>query len=418
MPTDQLIVLQGMAVYYLLFLVGALIGQSLLNLVGAMLFMSFMGVMRFRKLIDPLLDGPCLATICFLGLAILSTALNLEHTDPIYLVKLCASILFFLVLSSLQLRPLHATAVRTRFIWLPLGLVAFSLATGRSAEVLGDTRVTGLFVNPNNLALIGLCLLFFIDERQDSRATRIGLHLLTIAIVILSGTLGALMAYLAGLGLRVARTIPRRQFISVACLLLALAPLAGYTLLLLKPHTADDPNLLERMVNSLVLVRDYFAPAVQGEAINFYRLGKIYGESCTSALWRLALWSEALRLLLTSDPTRLLLGFGVGSTSVYLDTLMHNDYLRLLFETGLAGFSLGLGLLWAIFKRIPREKQYCAAIVLCYGVTENIIDNLVFVTLFLLFLVAGHSLGPQMRTLSLRPIQPSGTPAWRYWSGL
>jgi hypothetical protein len=87
-------------------------------------------------------------------------------------------------------------------------------------------------------------------------------------------------------------------------------------------------------------------------------------------------------------PVQQLFGFGIGSSPVLLGKLPHNEYLRVLFEQGIAGLILFLYAWRVIVRAAPASVRYVALIVAIYSISENNLDNFPFMSLFILFLSA------------------------------
>ena len=72
-----------------------------------------------------------------------------------------------------------------------LAILLISLTIFKGGAWDGGTRHSGLFVNPNNLALIPFLLLFFIDPSKDKWPIRVAIHGIVIAVLAYTGTSGA-----------------------------------------------------------------------------------------------------------------------------------------------------------------------------------------------------------------------------------
>lgn len=86
-------------------------------------------------------------------------------------------------------------------------------------------------------------------------------------------------------------------------------------------------------------------------------------ENSGSFAWRVMKWKTALSYWF-EDPFAVLIGFGWMSSFVfttnelYSNYAMHNEYVRILFETGILGFSLYIIFLCIVFQNIKNIKDW------------------------------------------------------------
>jgi hypothetical protein len=240
-----------------------------------------------------------------------------------------------------------------------------------------------LFPNPNNLSLIPFLLLFFVDEKRDSLTFRIVIHAIVAGMLVYSGTSGAIIAYAIGLAIHLKDRLSACSRIAAVATLLA----AGSIGVLL---VANGENVLPetRMTTQLSVIPSQLKRALDGDSINFYRQERVLGEGSTSAVWRLAQWRRTIGAYADGTAEQQLLGFGVGSSIMILDTLPHNEYLRILFEQGIAGLALFVFAWRRIILTAPRPVRYLGLIVAIYSFSENNLDNFPFMSLFILLLSA------------------------------
>jgi len=99
-------------------------------------------------------------------------------------------------------------------------------------------------------------------------------------------------------------------------------------------------------------------------------------------------------------------GFGIGTSKDLLGALPHNDYLRLVFEQGILGGGIAFLFFLECFRRVDVDMKYNFVAVFVFALTENIIDNMLFMSIFLMALVSFRSmaLGRSVRTRSVDPV--------------
>jgi O-antigen ligase len=69
----------------------------------------------------------------------------------------------------------------------------------------------------------------------------------------------------------------------------------------------------------------------------------------------------------------------------------HNDYLRVLIEQGIIGLTLYMAFFLTILKRIDPRYRYCVLAIAIYCFSENNMDNLLFMSIFVFFLASSQS---------------------------
>ncbi|HOW97028.1 MAG TPA: hypothetical protein P5567_07840 [Kiritimatiellia bacterium] len=359
------------------------------QMVGAVLFLSVVAACSARRLLPVPLTGLTVALLfsALLPMVALLSGLTAGNEGaPAYTIKYFSLLFVLLAASSLRLPPLYRTPERWWGLVAILSILLIGLARGS-----GEDRVEGSFANPNNYALVALSLLFFVDRVRDARWFIIGLYALVLALVILSGTTGALMGYMAGLAVALLCT----RFARLTCAALAGAALLG-ALLLATLHTIDPAALAEMRIvgplwSKVYIAQQHYADIAAGSDLNFWELGTEYGNvEYTSSIWRLAHWHDLLWKFRRSGVLSRLLGHGIGSSPVFLGKLPHNDYLRLLFEVGVLGLLANLAAWLILFRRAEPSARGPAAMMAAYAITENNLDNFLVMSLFALFLVSAR----------------------------
>ena len=363
--------------------------------IGAMAFLAFLAVHAAPRLLPPRWTGLTLAATAAALLAIIALLAGTwawGAPSPPYAAKYFALLLLVVIADALQLPPLFRAPARR---W-GLGAVAVVLVLGACLGVSED-RIEGSYANPNNFALAAMSLLFFLDPDRDPPAFKLALHAFVVGLILLSGTAGALMGYLVGLGFSWLRSRFARALLLVA----ALGALLG--LLWLPQRPADlqilgEAKWIGPLWTKVMVVQDHFAEIAANDPLDFWKLGQEYGGAeLTSAAWRLEHWRTVLRIFQDSGALAQWFGQGPGACSVLLVKLPHNDYLRLLVEAGLLGCAAG-GAIWImLYRRAAPSVRWLAIMMATYAITENNLDNFTVMSLFVLFFVsagAGSGTGP------------------------
>ncbi|HEY3378881.1 MAG TPA: hypothetical protein VGL77_15455 [Armatimonadota bacterium] len=379
-------ILAAYSVYLGLALFGYLIGHDFL-VVGGMLFvLTFVityGQYLQRTPVTPLTIG-----IIFAGLLPLIAVARSPATTNLavfnFLVKHYAFFLIILISTQLPLRPLPRCR-QSRWVYGAIvAALVISLVHARlTGGVLVDERVSGMFANPNNLALMALCLLCFIDD-ASSWSFRWATHGLVIVLLLLSGTAGAIVGYAVGRGYQLIQSQRSAHGVLILCSIVAMMivlPLAFAPVLLTYPPIRSLATKIDIAVQNIPL-------ALEGHEINYWHYEQEAGEGTASGLWRLAHWRKTLVLYAAGSLRQQVFGFGIGTSEMLLEKKPHNDYLRVLFELGIAG-SLALAVIWGhLFWRMAPASRWVFVAVATYSFTENNADNFLAMSLFALFVVS------------------------------
>ena len=354
--------------------------------IGAMAFLAFLTVHAAPRLLPPRWTGLTLAALAAAlvpAVPLLAGAWTWGAASPPYVAKYFALLLLVVIADALQLPPLFRAPAR----WWGLGAVAGFLVLGACLGVPAD-RIEGSYANPNNFALAAMSLLFFIDPDRDPPGVKLALHAFVVGLILLSGTAGALMGYLVGLGFSSLRSRLARALLLVA----ALGAMLG--LLWLPERPADlqilgETKWIGPLWTKVMVVQDHFDELVANDPLDFWKLGLEYGGTeLTSAAWRLEHWRSILQAFQDSGGLARWFGQGPGACSAILDKLPHNDYLRLLIEAGALGCA-AFGAVWFIlYRRAAPSVRWLAIMMATYAFSENNLDNFSVMSLFVLFLAS------------------------------
>jgi hypothetical protein len=389
-------------VYWLLFVAGAFTNHKELNSVGGVLILGVLAwaiVERLWVRLDAVVIGSLVAA---LGIPLLQLVGSSEYLSAGAVFKHAS--LYLAIAAS---RVLNLTiACRSRMRWLLFShvlcilLISFTIYRGTSWD--GGVRHSGLFPNPNNLALIPFLLLFFIDPKRDRLSVRLAIHAVVIAVLAFTGTSGAMLAYGVGLIFSFRHSIPAnwRKGIYLATPLLAL----GFVVFIASNGLALLPET--RMTNQISVMSGQLQHVLSGEEISYYQEERVLGPGSASGIWRISHWMHTLTIYSDGTFWQHIVGLGLGSSPQMMGKLPHNEYLRMLFEQGL----LGLGLFLFCWRRViataPEHIRYIGLIVAIYSFSENNLDNFPFMALFVICLSArgGQDEVPAQEPLpNLRP---------------
>lgn len=303
-------------------------------------------------------------------------------TDMSFAIKYFALLFVILAAEVLGLPPLYRAKERRWGMIAIAAVMLLSLAPGLPRDRFGDW----VFTNPNNFALVAMSLLFFVDHEHDSLRLIIGTHTFVATLVLLSGTAGALLAYLTGLGILLLKSRIGRLLCVAGILIVAFT--LPFGLLTLAP-SLDSSSRLGSVWSKISLTREYYTDLAAGQDLNFWEIGQQHGGTdLTSALWRLSHWREIRRTYQESGWGTKLFGHGLGSSRPVLGRHPHNDYLRLWFEVGAIGLLVNLSIWVLLFRRAGSSVQVPVAMMALYAVSENIINNFLVMSLFALLMVS------------------------------
>lgn len=368
------------ALYWALVAASALTHQHGLNTIGGVLILATLAWALLERLWVKV-DAAVLAAVAAMLLPAAQMLLGATQSGQAIFKyeSLCAVIAISRLLrlplaSRLQKRWLLAAPV------LLILMISVALPPGAAAD---EARHAGVFVNPNNLALIPFLLLFLIDDRRDPWPVRIGVHAIVIAVLVFSATSGATLAYLIGMAIHLrTRLAPGWKIVALA---VALACVGMLGLLALR-----GDNLLPetRLTKQIALMGDQFQTVMQGGYISYYQEERMLGPGATSGIWRLEHWRHTLITYADGTPAQQIFGFGVGASPLLLPNYPHNEYLRVLFERGMLGAALFFIMWRCILRTAPASVRYVFLMVAIYCFSENNFDNFPFMSLFVLFLSA------------------------------
>src|ERR1700761_8631793 len=226
--------------YWILFVAGAFLNHKALNAVGGVIVLSMLAWLLLERLwvrLDAVVMASVASAVCLPIVQIMASSAPAAGA----LFKHISLCLVMAAARVLDLPAAFKSKMRLPLAFHVLAILFISLTIYKGTSWDGGTRHSGLFVNPNNLALIPFLLLFFVNPVKDKWYLRVAAHVVVAAVLAFSGTSGAVLAYLIGLTVHLGSMVSRRvrfQVFSVAAVaVVALAAFLSMGGLALLPET-------------------------------------------------------------------------------------------------------------------------------------------------------------------------------------
>lgn len=290
---------------------------------------------------------------------------------------------------------LHLTPIgRSGHSWiLHFTLLSFLVAGWVFSRLHGnaDPRVTGFLPNPNGFALTAMMLLFLTDERGKNSPLALINHAIVITLIYVSRTSGALIGYLTGTFHRfVFGGRGRHRAAKGIALLLVFTACTAVFLVI--PENTFKP--VDATLQKIDVTRRHLDRVMSEKKIDFYSIiEEKNGEDVTSGLWRIYQWNNIIRRLMNSPIEKILFGYGIGTTEVVFKAKSHNDYLRILFETGVIGFIFNITIWVTLYRRMDAVYRWIPVMVAVFCITENNYDHFPAMSM-LVFYMIGSGMKP------------------------
>lgn len=376
---------------YSMIATGALIldARSFLAIGGSILFVCVC-TEWCRSITAVSVDKSVMLIFGIMFLSIFATLYDPTNTIFHFFLKHLIICILYIFIFSMGLAPIYSTPYRSVFIFVLLFMGLVSLIMPNVNETDNVMRMSGIFVNANMFSLSMMTLLFLIDEQNDSRARKFSIHVILILFLLLSGTSGAILAYAAAMAFKYLLLLKSTRryrnkwvFLPLGIALLVLG-------CLLVTHLFMDIPIVKRIFMQLYMVWHELPLAFSGYELDFGHLNKMYGTNDCSGIWRISHWRTCVDVVADANIIQLLCGHGIASSSLLLYNDPHNDYLRVLIEQGIIGFTLYIAFFLTMFRRIDSRYWYCIVMTAIYCFSENNMENLVFMSIFVFFLASAQ----------------------------
>lgn len=348
---------------------------------SVVLVLSLLWARSLKQKSLPAIDMPIILWFCFLLWGTYASILNESLSQSIVsLLRLLSIFLFFVVA-----RELFAGALRGRLLNAMVFSSIASLAiTGYQAIVgltYSETRIAGGMSHPNNLALYSnLIVLMCVALYSESKKTSY--------LILAIGNFAAIVAALSLNGFVMSAISLLVFFRKQAKILAPIAVVLALGLLNYEPIN-----------NRLDSLSDFELKTTLE-----------YGYSSNSFAWRFLNYRDLLPLV-DEHP---MIGYGLGRAEDIHPSnegiSPHNDYLRMLLETGLPGLGLWVALLgsisirlWKSYSASRRSVDLAVFSVFFAWTIGSFFDNFITATAFQLhlWLAIGSAIGNKPMTESL-----------------
>jgi O-antigen ligase len=208
-----------------------------------------------------------------------------------------------------------------------------------------------------------------------------------ISLIIISRTSGALLGYLVGLIYSTFFTKKNKRLIGIVLLTVAASLAIGFLVSMPAGTLKSVDNTLEK----IELAKENINRVLSERKIDFYAIIERKGADVTSGLWRLYQWHRIMALFVDSTFDKVLFGYGIGTTDVLFKLKAHNDYLRLLLETGLIGLCLNLIVWLTLYRRMASQYRWIVIMIAVYCITENNYDHFPAMSILVLYMIGAGS---------------------------
>ena len=372
----------GYFAYVGLFLAGFFIGQPVFNIAGFALMLLILTVGNYRLFFSVEWNAATFLAFLSMFAAVLSYALNFPAGSGVYLVKHLMLLYLYVILSTYKLSPMNSNPTSR---WLVLGiyvLLVASFLVGGTFHSGNASRYIGVFANPNNLALMGLSLLFFLSPGKP--AWNIAQIVLVLVVLAFTSTTGAILGVTAALLYKYKGRFSPKMVLGVFGILLVIV-------VALSIPSVRSSQILQKFEGQFRLIYENLDRLKPGRSIDYGTLREAYGAESLSGYWRLAHWAKAVSMFLSAQFPVWFFGFGIGTSKALLGNLPHNDYLRLVFEQGILGGGVAFLFFRECFRKVDPSMKYNFVAVFVFALTENIIDNMLFMSILLMGFVSFRS---------------------------
>ena len=298
------------------------------------------------------------------------------------LIKYLALHMVILLGISLPLTPL-SRAKKTSILYFTILAFLIIGCLWTIAQGHRSPRMQGFLPNPNGFALTAMMLLLLTNHETPRSFIRWTSHIVVITLIFLSRTSGALLGYLAGFLYLNIFVKKKNRLISIVLLIVSLSLIVA--LFAAMPKGTVQP--VDATLGKLEIANKNMDRVLSGKKIIFYDIIERQGADNTSGLWRLYQWHRILTLFVQSSADKILFGNGVGTTDLVFKLKAHNDYLRILFETGLIGLILNLSVWFILYRRMAIQYRWLVIMIAVFCFTENNYDHFPAMSLLVFYMI-------------------------------
>lgn len=372
-----LFILIGFVLYCTFFVLNRITQGYINNRLGFLIFILFVSLAALGRL--NLTDNNLTRLVILIVIDLLIPIFySYENINLDSMIKYLGFLFIFLISLSSSFAAMDANRYRKFFILIIIILILSSFFF-ENMFVGGEERMAGVFKNPNNLALFAFSLLFFLNEKKDNTLMKTFIYIAIVLILIISATTGAIIAFLIGISYKLFMDNAKRKYSYLVLGLVAFFLLANFI---------EIPIINRIKTQFTIVLNEGGVLSSPYSKIDYGYLANKYGVSgYTSGLYRIDLWRTSVYLFGQQNTKEKLFGIGTGgSINLIQENLPHNEYIRLLLETGFVGLFLYALLFIKLFQRSRRGLRYIYVIFAVFCFTENIFDNMIFMSLFALFL--------------------------------
>lgn len=371
---------------------GALIlnARSFLVIGGSILFICVCAEWC-RSIMAVSVDKSVMLVFGIMLLSIFATLYDPTNTIFHFFLKHLVVCILYIFIFSMGLAPIYSTPFRKVFILVLLFMGFVSLIMPNASETDDVMRMSGIFVNANMFSLSMMTLLFLIDEEKDSAAKKFSIHAILILFLLLSGTSGAILAYCCAMLFKYLLILKSTHRYRNKWVLLPFGIALVALGFMLTTNLFINVPIAKRIVSQLYMVWHELPLAASGYELDYGHLNKMYGTNDCSGIWRISHWRTCVDVVSHSNIIQLFCGHGIASSSLLLYNDPHNDYLRVLIEQGIIGLTLYIAFFLTMFRRIDSRYWYCIVMIAIYCFSENNMENLVFMSIFVFFLASAQN---------------------------
>lgn len=372
----------GYLLYIIAFLTGFFLDITFLNIAGVLLFFMLVLIGNYRHLLSIRKDRTVYLAVMIIAMPILTFPFHHYAADVSYMIKHILLYGSYILLFSYGLPPLYQRYEKTYLIRMLLLIFCISLLAGRSFIREEEVRLSGVFTDPNNLSLMALSFLFFIDEESDSTKKKLGIYAVVVSLLAITATSGAILAFVAGMAYKFRKLLLKRSVLVYSILLLMA--------LLVMASELMEVQAVMRTITQMNVAFENLHLITEQSDLDFGSLAAEHSQTSLSGLWRLFHWTKAISMYGSAPPLVILFGYGIGTSMDLLGNVPHNEYLRVLFEQGITGLLLFVAFYATIFRRIDRKYIHVVLMIAVFSFTQNVIENMLFMILFMLYLTTAQ----------------------------